>query len=415
MSLLKINVDRVRDENGDVKRMFMKVSNIKGGASSLRSGIEAGIVARRNIGYRLVKSNQALAELERRLSELDSFVLQSAERYWDTEKRLAVQASSIRGLESKGSSFFGKLFSDLESSVRESDLGKLLAYGMYEYTHPTYRTPAEYIKQIAELLKQVAISNAATYKDPNIIVNDNISASGFVKVIDKGVTYYGGDQGWFSRETQRFGGCGPTAAANILAYMAMNDPKLAKLYGYDLTNITKSDYQKFMEEVYEFVTPTETPFVSDRSDQGKSSLGLPPSLGITSLSKFAGGVEDYAQSKGVNLKAHWSNEEPTFDNAVSYIRSALAWNKPVALLNMFDGVDMQYTDPKNNAIRSTTYEQHWVTITGMTEDKKTGEVTLEVSTWGSKGTINFNELWDSDWTSKFFPEGIIYFDLLKES
>ena len=112
-------------------------------------------------------------------------------------------------------------------------------------------------------------------------------------------------------------------------------------------------------------------------------------LGITSLSDFARGVEKFAQSKGISLKSNWSGEKPTFDNAVSYIREGLGKDKPVALLNMFNPVDMQWTDPSTNKTRTTTYEQHWVTITGMTEYKKTGEVTLEVSSWGWKSYVEF--------------------------
>jgi len=58
-----------------------------------------------------------------------------------------------------------------------------------------------------------------------------------------------------------------------------------------------------------------------------------------------------------------------------------------------------------------TYERHWVTITGMIENRKTGEVTLEVSTWGGKATLSFNELYNNmDWNEMIFPAGIIYFE-----
>jgi len=195
----------------------------------------------------------------------------------------------------------------------------------------------------------------------------------FLKIVDtsKGTIYYGGDQAWFNRYTQRFGGCGPTAAANMMAYMAIYDPRLSNLYDYDLKNLTKDDFSKFMEEVYAYVTPNEVPFVNDKSDlAGKKWRGIPPSLGITNVSRFAEGVEAFAASKGVSLKAQWSNEKPTFQNAVDYIRTGLEKNRPVALLNMFHPVDLQYTNPETGKRIETDYQQHWVIITGMIENKR---------------------------------------------
>ncbi|UWV47677.1 C39 family peptidase [Acetivibrio thermocellus] len=242
------------------------------------------------------------------------------------------------------------------------------------------------------------------------IVKTSLTNTDFLKIVDDGKVYYGGNQNWFQKYTQSFGGCGPTAAANILAYMAMTDPKFAKLYEYDLKNITKADFVKFMEEVYKYVTPLEVPVFSHMSDKKGKQAGI-PSLGITGLAAFAKGVEKFAKSRGIKLKAKWSGEKPTFDNAVSYIREGLRKNRPVVLLNMFNPVSMQWSDPETSKIKSMTYERHWVTITGMIENRKTGEVTLEVSTWGGKATLSFNELYNNmDWNEMIFPAGIIYFE-----
>jgi hypothetical protein len=244
------------------------------------------------------------------------------------------------------------------------------------------------------------------------IVTTKLTNTDFLKIIDdsSGVVYYGGDQDWFSRYTQDFGGCGPVAAANILAYMAMTDPELAELYDYDTKNITKADFEKFMEEVYEYVTPLEMPILSNMSDKKGSRVGI-PSFGVVSLDDFTKGIEKFSQSKGINLKSNWSDEKVTFDNAVSYIREGLKKNKPVALLNVFNPVDMQWTDPITNKTKTVTYERHWVTITGMNENKKTGDVTLEVSSWGGRASLSFNSLYNNiDWNETFFPAGIMYFE-----
>ncbi len=244
----------------------------------------------------------------------------------------------------------------------------------------------------------------------NDVIKTSLANGDFLKIVDNNIIYYGGHQNWFQRHTQSFGGCGPTAAANILAYMAMTDPKFANLYEYDTKNITKADFAKFMEEVYNYVTPLEIPIFSHMSDKKGDQVGI-PSFGIVSLSGFAKGVEKFAQSRGVEMKANWSNEKPTFDNAVSYIREGLEKDKPVALINMFNPIEMQWTDPRTNEVITMTYERHWVTITGMIENKKTGEVTLEVSSWGGKATLSFNTLYNNmDWNEMIFPAGIIYFE-----
>ncbi|RCX08177.1 RHS repeat-associated protein [Anaerobacterium chartisolvens] len=260
---------------------------------------------------------------------------------------------------------------------------------------------------VSSLEQAIAASKGKGNSD---IFTTRLTNKDFLKIVDGSITYYGGDQDWFKRYTQNFGGCGPTSAANILAYMAMTDPEIAKLYGYDTKNITKADFAKFMEQVYKYVTPLTVPISSNMSDKKGSQVGI-PSLGITSLSDFTRGVEKFAQSKEISLKSNWSSEKPTFNNAVSYIREGLGKDKPVALLNMFNPVDMQWTDPSTNKTKTTTYEQHWVTITGITENKKSGEVTLEVSSWGGRATLSFNSLYNNmDWNEKFFPAGIMYFE-----
>ena len=47
----------------------------------------------------------------------------------------------------------------------------------------------------------------------------------------------------------------------------------------------------------------------------------------------------------------------------------------------------------------------------MIENRKNGEVTLEVSTGGGEATLSFNTLYDNmNWNEMIFSTGIIYFE-----
>lgn len=242
-------------------------------------------------------------------------------------------------------------------------------------------------------------------------VTTSLANKNFLRIVDEsGITFYGGHQSWFERFTQNFGGCGPTAAANIVAYMAMNISELSNLYGYNKVNMSKVDFSKLMENVYSYVTPLELPIWNHFSDKKGSQVGI-PSLGIISLSKFAMGVERYAHSKGIDLKAIRFKEKLNFVNAVNYIKKGLDKDSPVALLNMLHKVEVQWISPLTGDSKARDIQRHWVTITGLTENKKSGEVTLEASTWGGKATLSLNELIDQDWRSKLVSGGMVYFEI----
>lgn len=81
---------------------------------------------------------------------------------------------------------------------------------------------------------------------------------------------------------------------------------------------------------------------------------------------------------------------------------------------MFNPIDMKWTGPKTNKTYTMIYERNQVIITGMIENRKNGEVTLEVSTWGGEATLSFNTLYDNmNWNEMIFSTGIIYFEQKK--
>ena len=65
-------------------------------------------------------------------------------------------------------------------------------------------------------------------------------------------SYYGCNQEWYATEWQRLTGCGPTAACNIIWYLNHIQPA----FGLNQNCSNREKSLSFMEEIWEFVTPT---------------------------------------------------------------------------------------------------------------------------------------------------------------
>lgn len=146
---------------------------------------------------------------------------------------------------------------------------------------------------------------------------------------------HGCDQEWYGSEWQRKSGCGPTTVCNILWYLNQTQPAL----GLNRTLGGKTDLAALMEDVWEYVTPTNR--------------------GIPTTKLLADAALAYAQARGLELSAHVCDmpEEisarPTWDEVVAFLKEALAHNLPVAFLNLCSG-DEKNWDP-----------WHWVTVLSM--------------------------------------------------
>jgi hypothetical protein len=92
-----------------------------------------------------------------------------------------------------------------------------------------------------------------------------------------------------------------------------------------------------------------------------------------------------------------------------YIKDGLEQDCPVALLNMFATVEMEYTDYLG-ITDTVDYKLHWVTITGVNEDFINDEVTLQVLTWGGTAEISYDELWEANQSIKGINSGVLYFE-----
>lgn len=157
---------------------------------------------------------------------------------------------------------------------------------------------------------------------------------------------YGYDQEWYSTQWQRKSGCGPTAASGIMYYL--NHTRSVVEVG---RNISKEKFLPLMEEVWEYVTPTER--------------------GIPTTKMFYEAVLVYAKSKGMKLKYDFCDLpgdislRPKLLEILFFLDKALTNDAPIAFLNLSSG------EEKN------LESWHWVII-----------VSLEYSEDGRSAFVN---------------------------
>jgi hypothetical protein len=189
-------------------------------------------------------------------------------------------------------------------------------------------------------------------------------------------TTFGGDQEWYLDEWHRRAGCGPTCASNVSAYLALTRPGLRALYAGE--DMRKDMFSAHMEEVYKFVTPGN--------------------MGLNRVEMFACGMEDFARSRGLMLKAHvfeahgnmFRDRAPVSELA-DFVRAGLESDCPVAFLNLTRG------RVKN------LQGWHWITITGA--DIGETHLTATASDEGKEICVDLR-LW---YLSTRMRGGLVYF------
>jgi hypothetical protein len=139
---------------------------------------------------------------------------------------------------------------------------------------------------------------------------------------ESGRSFFGGDQEWYLDEWHKRAGCGPTCAANVTAYLAMTRPALRKLYAGE--DMSKGAFSAHMEEVYQFVTPGN--------------------MGLNRVEMYTSGVEIFAASRGLSLKAHafvvhgfMSRDRAPAAALAEFVRAGIESDCPLAFLNLTKG------------------------------------------------------------------------------
>ena len=233
-------------------------------------------------------------------------------------------------------------------------------------------------------------------------------------------SFYGGDQSWFESENGRAGGCGTVAAANILAYFGVvlgvdgafggSGPVL------DSRHLKQADYLAHMHQVYAGLTPLVPPWKSmtrfqrGRGDVGgqggrRSILKLPDSLGIHSPARFANAVVELAQKQDVELRRVWplsgtvrwsAGQSVSLNQAKAFILGQVEKGFPVAMLN-FNNRGLRQVDYQSvvsgRTFTTDRFQWHWVVVTGVETDERTGRDAIIVSSWGNRAALDLDRFW----------------------
>lgn len=158
--------------------------------------------------------------------------------------------------------------------------------------------------------------------------------------IPDGGTAIGGSQEWYREKWQRMSGCGPTAASNLIWYLARSRPGLRALC--DASGVGKEDFLGLMGEVFTFVTP---------------GMG-----GVNTASLFTSGAIRYGEAHSIPLISNVLEipgmpcNRPKQDTLREFILTALQADLPLAFLNLSNGT---LTDLES---------WHWVTIIALDDD-----------------------------------------------
>gem|GEM_PF-271186 len=193
----------------------------------------------------------------------------------------------------------------------------------------------------------------------------------FVPIIEDGSAVYGGKQKWLGSRSSN--GCGPTAASNILYYLADKDSKYSMLYS---GSTSERDFTAHLNSVYDHMRTVN------------------PIWGLVSITSFANYTKSYAEELGYpSLNIHkkealWTKHQDTID----FIKEGLNKDTPVATLNLNRFWDR--------------YGWHWMTITAF-KDLGMYNNQIVLSSWGEKHTINFWLYFDK---ARDYGGGYVYFD-----
>ncbi len=152
---------------------------------------------------------------------------------------------------------------------------------------------------------------------------------------------FGGNQAWYPKYWSRQSGCGPTSAANIMAYLAETREEYAKLY--EQKSRLKEEFLRHMELLFHYVKPGP--------------------MGVNHVDKYIDGIHQYAKLRGLSLKTNLLSVEKetihkrTRRELADFVQKAMEQDAPIAFLNLSRG--------EENHLQNW----HWITITSVQIDE----------------------------------------------
>ena len=206
---------------------------------------------------------------------------------------------------------------------------------------------------------------------------------------------YGGNQGWWANQDERFskGGCGMIAVANVLLYHSRNG---AGLY----VPINKKAYCGYTDGVRKYIN--YMPVIG-------GTIGLNIRNGINRYSKANYQTYETDLESSIFSK---KNREKTLKRIVKESKKkrpvilsigpkalgkvkeenqVLAYKKNDTTLISFSKVFTGY-DPVTKEKRYLRINDHYVTVTGVIVNKQTDKIKFQISSWGKKYYIDYDEI-----------------------
>lgn len=152
---------------------------------------------------------------------------------------------------------------------------------------------------------------------------------------------YGYNQSWYATSFQKTRGCGPTAAAMLIAYLNRREADPLPYKSHSISSITQ-----VLESIWNFITPGWL-------------------LGLNSTEKFCQGINKLFSHYGLIWRCHRLRVTASKSNRVSlsqvveFLAAGIASDCPIAFLNLHRG-------------QETVLESwHWVVLVALSyEDSK---------------------------------------------
>lgn len=104
-----------------------------------------------------------------------------------------------------------------------------------------------------------------------------------------------------------------------------------------------------------------------------------------------------------------TNVQLSMDRAVAYIEQGITSGCPVAMLNGCNArlKTIRYTRPgQTPLVAAGNFQRHWVAITGLSQEVASGDIHLEVASWGYKATLVLQDFWGKGYTGLIYFKGI---------
>lgn len=186
---------------------------------------------------------------------------------------------------------------------------------------------------------------------------------------------YGGNQEWFSTFMMRLGGCGAETACDCSIYFSLFFGK-KKLYPFDDSDITRSDYVRFSRIMEPYLRPRRS--------------------GINTLELYIDGYGKYLSDLGeTGISMTGLRGDRPYEDARDAFRAQIDKGIPSTCLTLYHA---------NKRFRD--YQWHWFILNGYEEDGD--EMKVRAVTYSEYEWLDLRGLWD---TGRKEKGGLVLFEV----